>query len=378
MKVMNPRLVQFAKRIDFVWRILACIAPSRKRSPHPITSILVVDLHLLGDVVMLVPLLKALRDRYPLVKISLLAGPWAHAILSGTQLVDEIITYVAPWVKTTSLLHAVFGYFRMCSRLRVNRWDVGIDVRGDIRQILMLYISGCKRRVGFNFTGGGSLLTDIVPDDGEIRHILDHHERIANHLDAWNGQPFVPALTLNLTERRTAENILPFIGIHLGASLPLRRLPLDEAVALVSFCSQSEDLVILFSTPEMEDYTEEVIGLLPKVLLHKIEIWRGTLREFIVKASRARRVFAMDSGPAHISAALGCETIVFFGPNLPKNTGPRGHRVHFLEDTSVVCRPCDQHHCINSRHQACMLGSVNVWAQKHRSIIQLVSYQDNL
>ena len=364
MKVMNPRLVQFAKRIDFVWQIFKRIAPIRKRNPLPITSILVVDLHLLGDVVMLVPLLKALRDRYPLVKISLLAGPWAHSILSGTQLVDEIITYIAPWVKTTHLLHAVFGYLRMCSRLRANRWDVGIDVRGDIRQILMLYIAGCKRRVGFNFTGGGSLLTDIVPDDGEIRHILDHHERIANHLDAWNGQPFVPALRLNLTEWRTAENILPFIGIHLGASLPLRRLPLGEAAALISFCSQSNDLVVLFSTPEMEDYTEEVIGLLPKVLLQKIEIWRGTLREFMIKASRAKRIFAMDSGPAHICAALGCETIVFFGPNLSANTGPRGRRVEFLENSSVRCRPCNQHHCSNLMYQACMRGLADSWIQK--------------
>ena len=371
MKVMNPRLVQFAKRIDFVWRILACIAPSRKRSPLPITSILVVDLHLLGDVVMLVPLLKALRDRYPLVKISLLAGPWAHAILSGTRLVDEIVTYVAPWVKPTHLGHAVVGYFRMCFRLRATRWDVGIDVRGDVRQILMLYIAGCKRRVGFDFTGGGPLLTDTVPDDGKMRHILDHHQRIARQLDAWNGQPFVPALTLNLTEQRAAESILPFIGIHLGASLPLRRLPVEEAVALISFSCRSDDVVILFSTPEMEDYTEEVLSLLPEILLQKIEIWRGTLRDFIVKVSRAKRVFAMDSGPAHICAALGRETIVFFGPNLPENTGPRGERVQFLEDTSVMCRPCDQHRCTNHIYQACMRGLVQSWARE-KNVMSIV------
>ena len=361
MKVMNPRLVRAAKQLDFVWRLLARVLPHGRRPGATIASILVVDLHLLGDVVMLTPLLAALRQRYPAAKISLLAGPWSRPVLAGNPDVDEIITYVAPWVKPTRFLPAVAGFFRTSFRLRARRWDVGIDVRGDVRQILMIYLAGCEARVGFDFTGGGSLLTQIVPDDGSVTHILDHHERIAMCLEAWGGQPFVPALALSPEEERNASRIAPFVGFHFGASLPLRRLPAQEAATLMSSCDDLTENLVLFSSPDMEDYTAAVLSLLPESTTRRLEVWRGDLRDFIVKVSRAKRMFTMDSGPAHISAALGRATVVFFGPNLPKNTGPRGPLVTFLEDTSVPCRPCDQHHCTNPEYQACMRGLVGVW-----------------
>lgn len=364
MKVMNPRLVRAARRLDFVWRLLARLStPHHAPDNSPVASILVVDLHLVGDMVMLIPLISSLRERHPSAKISLLAGPWCAAILTGIPAVDEVITYVAPWVKRQRLLSAIIGYCRIACRLRATRWDIGIDVRGDIRQILLLYLAGCRQRVGFDFTGGGALLTEVVPDDGELRHVLDHHQRIAACLGAWGGQDFIPALSLTSDEKRDAARIAPFIGFHLGASLPLRRLPPREAAALVSLHDCPDQHLVFFSSPDMEDYTAEVLSLLPAPLARRLEVWRGDLRGFIVKASRARRMFTMDSGPAHIAAALALDTVVFFGPNLPRYTGPRGQRVRFVEDTTVPCRPCDQHTCTNVVYQACMLGLVDTWRQ---------------
>ena len=85
--------------------------------------------------------------------------------------------------------------------------------------------------------------------------------------------------------------------------------------------------LVLFSAPDMEEYTAEVLGLLPLPTAAKLEVWRGDLRSFIVMTSRSKRMFTMDSGPAHISAALGRDTVVFFGPNLPEYTSPRGPTV---------------------------------------------------
>jgi len=367
MKVMNPRLVRVARRLDFIWRALRVLyAPRSLRRDAPVRSILVVDLHLVGDMVMLLPLLASLRRRYPDARISLLAGPWCEVALAGTDTVDEVVPYAAGWVKYQSLGPSIRGFWRTLTRLRRSEWDVGIDVRGDIRHILLLFLAGCRRRVGFDFTGGAALLTDVVPDDGELRHILDHHQRIAAALDAFDGQDFVPSVKLSGPESAVAEAIPPFIGFHFGASLPLRRLPADDAAALITMHDSTNEPLVLFSSPDMEPYVAEILARLPGRVGKEVEVWRGDLRAFVVKASRARRMFAMDSGPAHIAAALSRETIVFFGPNLPQYTAPRGVHVRVVEDRTVRCRPCDQRHCVNATYQACMRGLVDQWRLRGR------------
>ena len=363
MKLMNPRLVCIARKLDPVWKVLAVL---RSRRLQPIVSsatrnVLVIDLHLVGDIVMLLPLLEAIRARFPAARVTLLAGPWARPVIVGSGDVDEVVEYAAPWVRALGPIAGVVGYLRIASRLRSMPWDIGIDVRGDVRQILLLFLAGCSRRIGFDFSGGGSLLTDIVPDDGSYAHILTHHERIAALIDAWNGRPFVPVLTLTESEKIDAAQIVPFIGFHFGASLSLRRLPAEQAVELLQLHVGSADPLVVFAPPDLDDYLSDVRSRLPAHLQQRLEFWRGGLRSFIVKASRAKLMFTMDSGPAHIAAGLGRDTVVFFGPNLPRYTGPRSPNVRFIEELGVRCRPCDQHRCVNAVHQACMKGLVERW-----------------
>jgi heptosyltransferase-2 len=365
MKVMNMRLVRAARRIDFAWRLLATLWPAKAApAAGPPASILLIDLHLIGDMVMLIPLAAALRARYPGTRITLVAGPWSLPILHATGVVDEVVVYEAPWVKAQPRLSGLVGFFRLARELRRLGADIGIDVRGDVRQILLLYLGGCKRRVGFDFTGGARLLTDVVADDGTVRHILDHHERIAARLDAWRGEPFVPRLRLTAEETEAARGIAAYDGFHLGASLPLRQLPPAAAAELIGRAYRPDRQAVLFATPDMDKYVEEVLSLLPASQASRMQVWRGGLRDFVVQVSRAARMFTMDSGPAHVAAALGVDTVVFFGPNLPLATAPRGHRVRVVEDRTVPCRPCDQHHCINPVHQACMRGLVHTVASQ--------------
>ena len=67
MKVMNPRLVRMARKLDFFWTGLSKLAASTAppAGTATVTTILVIDLHLVGDMVMLLPLLRALRNAIP-------------------------------------------------------------------------------------------------------------------------------------------------------------------------------------------------------------------------------------------------------------------------------------------------------------------------
>jgi ADP-heptose:LPS heptosyltransferase len=364
MKVMNPTLVRFAKRIDRVWSLLAFTSrylQSPSAQPSKPLNILVLELHLIGDAVMLLPFLQALRRRYPTAFITVVVGPWNQPILANETSVNSVIEFSAPWVRRQGFYSSFLALYALFCTLRNQSWDIGIDMRGDIRNILILFFARCMQRYGFDFTGGGSLLTCVVPDDGSLDSLLGHHERLAESLDAFDGKRFVPQMRLSKEEYLIAQATAKYVGFHFGASLALRRLPIEEAVMLIRECLIAfKEPAILFDAPGLESYITELLAYLDDDSRKRIEVWRGDLRSFMVVSTRAHILFAMDSGPAHIAAATGCPTVVLFGPNRSEWTGPRGTQVTCVELVSPMpCQPCDQHHCIHPvTSQACLKGLV--------------------
>jgi len=361
MKIFNSRLVRLAFIFDPLWRLLGLFLNLRpyhsKLSPK---TILVFDFHLIGDIVLLMPFLQVLREAYPGARIVLVAGPWARELLCGEKFVNEIISFSAPWVKYVQGWRGWLMSWRLLMRLRRESWDMGIEIRGDIRQILLLALAGAKCRVGFNFTGGGALLTDVIPDDGHFYHLAVHHQRVAEYLGIWlAGREYLPILRLTDEEIKQIKDKPPYVGIHLGASLPLKKFFLEDAGKLIKEVSESTSLpIILVSGPGDMEYTKELIHAIDLSLRNRLDIWEGTLRAFVVMASRADHFFCMDSGPAHIVAALGIPVTVFFGPTESEYVKPLGKNIQIVENKDVICRPCDQIHCTNKVKKFCMLGLV--------------------
>ena len=364
MKTFNPGLVRVALMLKFLWRFLGLFLSSRSYSPKlPPKTILVFDFHLIGDIVLLTPLLQVLRGAYPDARIVLVAGPWAQELLCGEEFVDEIIPFSAPWVKYRQGWRGWLITWRLLRRLRRESWDMGIEIRGDVRQILLLAWAGAKCRVGFNFTGGSALLTDVILDDGHFVHVTVHHQRIAEYLGIWPvNKEYLPFLRLTDEEIKQAKDIPAYVGIHLGASLLLRKFFTEEAVNLIKEVAESTGFpIILFSGPGDIEYTKKLINAFDVSLTKRLQIWEGPLRAFMVMASRADRFFCMDSGPAHIVAALGIPVTVFFGPNRPEYVMPLGKNIQIVENKEIACRPCDQVNCTNNVEKACLSGLARKW-----------------
>jgi heptosyltransferase-2 len=357
MKPINRKLARLAKCLTPLWYVLKPFGP-QKVPTQPPTSILVFDFHLIGDIVMLTPLLKSLKTTYPQARLVLVAGVWAKEILHGTDLVDEIIPFAAPWVKYKQGWGGLLSCYHLVKRLRKQTWDLGIEVRGDIRQILLLWLTGATRRVGFDFTGGGALLTDVVFDDGVMAHLTAHHQRICEHLGIWQrDEKYLPFLKLTTEEQSQAQKISPFIGFHFGASMPLRRLPEAEIINLLSKFEFVERRLVIFLTPDDKGF-DSVLAQLSTRVRSKIQLMSGSLRELLVMLSRLSHFYCMDSGPAHIASALGVPVTVFFGPADMTCVHPMGNAVEIISRPDVQCRPCDQVNCVNQVNQYCMVGLV--------------------
>lgn len=364
MKLFNRKIVKIALVFNVFWYVFyylsKCIVENTKKTRDANTKeILILDFHLIGDIVLLTPFLRAIKKCSKNYRITLVCGPWAKEVLSQEGLVDNFIFFIAPWVKYGGFFNAISSLINLTKVLRTIRWDLAIDMRGDIRQILLLYLSGSIRRVGFNFMGGDALLTDIVLDDGEYHHLLKHHQNILSALNIHvEFNDFIPKISLSKDEQLLSDLMPKYVGVHFGASLPLRRLPLDEKIKLLNKIALAGKQIVIFVPPDDREAVEPLLTLVPFATREFISLWSGSLRDMIVKISAAERFYGMDSGAVHISAALGVPTTVLFGPNLPSLVAPIGPNIEVLEKAGLKCRPCNQVTCTNSINQFCLIDII--------------------
>ena len=355
MKNMNSKKVAIASLIRPVWRVLGWFIKGSLQQGSP-ESILIFDFHLIGDIVLLTPLLRAVRQGFPGARITLVAGPWAQEILKDTAWVDEIVPFSAPWVKYRQGWRGWWRCFLLVKKLRKQSWSLGIEIRGDVRQILLLAMTGAKRRVGYDLTGGKELLTDIVPlpPVGMKHFAADYHRGICQYLGVWREGEYIPELTLTEAEKNISRQKEEFVGIHFGASLPLRRPPATLMVAFIDeLVKVNADPLVIYRIKEAPEIADLLHSRLADEYKIHSEIWEGSLREFMVHVSRCKRLYCLDSGPAHIAAALGVEVTVIYGPSMADLTRPLGNKVNIADGRDLRCRPCDQRHCIAEHHQEC-------------------------
>ena len=337
-----------------IWYLIS-LFKKKGRLDSPVDNILIIDFHLIGDIILLIPLLKEVKKNYPRGKITLFSGPWAKEILYGESLISNYIEINAPWVKRNNKIDGIKSLIKSILELRKINWDIGVEVRGDFRQIFVLFIIGAKRRIGLDLSGAGVLLTDVVKDNGVDDHIIKHHFKIAKKFNPKLIKLDYPVITLTEGEKLTASNYKRYIGFHFGASLPLKRMPNKSAINLINSKCNSGNNFVLFVTPDNESEIHFIYENIDKNIKSRVELWSGTLREMIVKISRASHMYAMDSGAAHISAALEVDTTVYFGPTQSLFSHPIGDRVTIVENLKIDCRPCNQIKCINKVKQACLV-----------------------
>ena len=161
--------------LDAVGAVVMAIAGRFRRasvvaSPR---SILLVQLDHMGDAVLTSPMLPRLRAAYPEARIDVLASPSNRAVFAADPHVNRVLVAEKNWFARGPAGRALgSAVWRLGRSLRAERYDLGIDVRGDVLTVLVLALAGVRRRVGWAMGGGGFLLTDVAewrPGRHEVR-----------------------------------------------------------------------------------------------------------------------------------------------------------------------------------------------------------------
>ncbi len=378
--------------------------------------ILVVQLDHLGDAVLSTPLLAELRAAYPHASIDVLASPSNHEVFQADPSVDRVLVAERTWFERRpdrwALLSAVWKLGR---RLKEARYDLGIDVRGDVLSVLVLALAGVRRRVGWSMGGGAFLLTDVaewMPGRHEVRSrlaLLDRlglspdpaarvdvqvadEDRIAvarRLAEAWPRRNAGArraelaaaargALTLAeaLPSRAAAADAVdparagqsapdgpdwlhadrfgpnpPLLAVHIGAGNAAKRWPTGSWRMLVQRFLDDGWRVVAVGGAED-------LALSAQLPVHdRLRNWAGslTVTQTTALLERADLFIGADSGPAHLAASAGTLSVVLFsGTNQPRQWRPWSRHSLTLRHR-VPCQPCHQKVCPLADHP-CMSG----------------------
>ena len=307
-----------------------------------------------GDAVMCLPALRALRVRYPRAHISILARPWVEGLYARESFVNEVIPYL-PASGFTDLR----AKYRAARALRDRNFDCAILLQNAFEAAAVVWLADVPTRIGYNRDGRGFLLTHSVPvpREGEIPlHQRFYYLELLRRAGILSSTPESDAIRLEgapiariagLARFRELGSAAPFVGISPGAAYGTakRWLPERFAEAAVLVARPHRASVALFGSPAERALCAQVGHA---IAAHGLAVHNfagaTTLAAFIELAAACDVFLTNDSGAMHIASALGVPTVAIFGATDHIATGPTGLLARIVREP-VHCSPCLLREC---------------------------------
>jgi lipopolysaccharide heptosyltransferase II len=346
--------------------LLDRIRRPRRAPPAPdrVRRVLVIRLDLLGDVVMSLPAVRALRVRYPQAHLTMLVLPFARGLLEGCPDLDDTLTLDTNALRRPlSLARALPDLLRTLRDLRRRRFDVIVSLSGRTAGAVAL-LAGAPCRVGY--AGEGYPFAFTLPVPGYRFHRPAHEVEYDLALTRALGCPeverrprlVVPAWADAFVAGLLPQDGAPLVALHPGATNgSAKRWPTARWAALASELVGAGRRVALVGSAGDRALTQPIArqatqsGAPPGAVLD-LAGRTPHLLHLAALLARASALVSGDSGPVHIAVAVGCPVVELFGPTDPRTYGPLDPEAVVLRQP-LPCSPCYD----NTRPAECPFGN---------------------
>jgi len=323
---------------------------------YPAQRIVLIKPSALGDIVHALPVLTALRQRFPAAHIAWVVNSAYEPLLRGHPDLDETIIFDRHALRA-GLGSLVLTGLRFLVKLRQRRFDLAIDLQGLFRTSVMMWASGAARRVGLSSAREGSAhaYTDCiaVPDAADL-HAVDRYWLVAEALGvaAKNVRfklPVAPA-ALQWALQHIGPLPRPWLMLGVGARWMTKRWPSHHFAALATLAQRRFGGTIFFvGGPDDAALARMVAEEMPGPLCDLTG--RTTLPQLAAVLSCADLMLANDTGPLHLAVALGRPVVAPYTCTRIRLTGPYGQPGNAVE-TGVWCagslvKHCDRLECMS-------------------------------
>ena len=317
-KVYSKETVIISRLISFFispyYKFLNLFRSNYRITDIEIKTILVTEYHRIGDVLIISPVLKSLKRKFPKANLILMCNREVGQLASHLNLADEIYNLNVPW---TNWDWSIFSWWNIRSKAKsfsAKNIDLAFDFKGDIRNAWFLWLTRPKISFGYNTTGGNYFFTNPM----EMNQNLHQLYRAFNLVSAVGCQ------RNEIQEDKWTFNNNGSIVIHIGATDDRRSWPFDHWVKLINLLKNDFKIAIVD--------VHEAKQLVSEVKDSRVKIFKGDLIQFTSWLSNQKCLVAPDSMAAHLAAYLKIPVVTLFGSQNPNLTSP-------IAEKSLVVTP---------------------------------------
>ncbi|MFH1369833.1 MAG: lipopolysaccharide heptosyltransferase II [Planctomycetota bacterium] len=307
----------------------------------------------MGDAILCVPALRAIRKCFDSSKITFLGSSVVRQVLSPSRFADT-------WLEQSDA-----GILATAKMLRKNSFTRAILFKNSFGSALACFLAGIPVRVGYAREGRGILLTERLNpprlSSGDYKPIsmVDYYLAIASWLGA-DAQDRRIELSVEPKDTETVKVKLPQLFSRQGHLVILvpgaaagssKRWPAERFAKLADWLATNYNATVVLSiapNPEEKQIAEKIVNAASHKLVNlgDTPVSLGELKALYADADL---VIGNDTGPRHIAIALKRKVITLVGPNNPEWTDPGFDDEVFIEG-EAPCAPCDKPICKQTSH----------------------------
>ncbi|MEM9951963.1 MAG: lipopolysaccharide heptosyltransferase II [Chloroflexota bacterium] len=307
----------------------------------------------LGDMLLAIPAMKALKEARPYTEIHVLAGSWAAGVLVNVPEVDMVLTIDFPGFvrgeEKTNYLEPYTQLYKVSRQLRQIGYGHAIVMRPDHWWGAMLaYVAGISERIGYDVENVSQFLTQALPYQHD--HVIRQNLRLVEQwTDTIADEDVLYNLAVYEDEREAIQSQLMQFGfeaeqryfcIHPGSGTWVKRWENDLWAKVADTLIDQLDAEVIFTGTDGE---RAIVEDIQNRMTHTSYTTAGdlNLEQLAALYERALVVVGPDSGPLHLSAAVDTPTVALFGPADPVEFAPWGAKDrHIIVTSPIGCRPC--------------------------------------
>ena len=298
----------------------------------------------IGDIVLMIPALKSLRNNYPEDEFTLLCYKGF-----GLVLPPELGIKTMEFPRHAGIIDTI----KLIKKIRREKFDRVFDLFGNPRTAIQTLFSGIKERYGFDYRYRNIAYNHKYQNIFTGKHI--HQTQLYclffKHF-GFNCEYCQPNLKMSddVIEKAKAaipkefSNLKPFIAINPNSTFPTRAWPEENIVEFIKLWYEKTKIPVMLTWGSGEEKRSQSIidkAGKEKVFMHK----PVKLNEFVALLSLLDCFISGDSGPMHMAWAVNTPVIALFGPTTEDDVEPLGDKNITLVAREIDCLRCHKEYC---------------------------------
>jgi lipopolysaccharide heptosyltransferase II len=309
-------------------------------------SILIILMGSIGDVARGLCLVSHIKNNLPESRVTWLVEPMCSEVVRLHPCIDKMIVFDRP--------RNILGIRNLYKELSREHFDITLDLQRHLKSGFFSFLSGAKRRMGFNRRNSGEF--NWIFNNEHIPYVrveldlpkLYHYLKFTEYLElpepaslnfgfsSFNEKSNLPDIVAKLNK--------PFIAVVMGSSWESKDWFFEGYYGLVKniLTSMEWPIVLLGDGSQVSSATK----LCQKLSSHELInlVGKTSITELVAVLKAAAAGVGPDSGPGHLAAAVETPYVALFGPTSPKRAAPYKCE-HLVVQSMVSCVSCYKKKC---------------------------------